>query len=441
MSLTKEVKLELKKVFNKELSKVKFNYPTYKKHLFSLFENYAESEIKKIDDSEYSYQNKDGDKVEIEYEGYSYLEEIEDELEEVIEKLIPDLNLFKVNHQVFKKSSENLLATFSIENFSDVLNELYRLHQGEKLLNSILSNKYKIKFNVDKNKDKLIKIYSQLFLLKLSEEKLQRLIGKKLASVTSEEDFLLRSERLLRNISETVGTVFKKIEQNNLDVEVLLEDYDNNVLIIKVNDYKASSLLGSQSWCISYNQSYFNQHVVNEEGIKSLNNAQLFVWNFNKKPTDQDSMIGITIDKNNNVTDAHYKDNTGCNNGKVLHKYQKFIKKDYWVFKDEKIVPEINNSNIKRNEKLKLLIRYCQDDRHIYETYDYLADQFELSNSNYLWLAIFKEAWENRISKASSERKSKYIEKLHEFFEGHGDFEKTFRSLLEEIKQKKIKNF
>jgi hypothetical protein len=432
---------KLVELFNESLVKVKFNYPTYSKHLREMLVIFIEKRILEIEAEEYKHQDHNGNVTIFEYDDYSYFDDLEDEIEIEFNKINQDLVLFKKNHQIFKLKSKLLLSTTSLEDFSDKINYILYRHKGEKLLNSILSNKYKnlIKTNKEK-KEKLITLFCKLLDNGMSEEELQMQLGKKLATVKSFDDFYERSKNVLEGYSKSFLKIFKVIKDNELNVDIIKSDIENNVLIINVHDYHACNKLGATSWCIQYNNNFFTDYVEVVKGIscKGINNAQLIIWNFDEEQISKTFMYGVTINKAG-IKAAHYQDDSMCEHSEILEKYPEILEYDYWKTDDAIVVPTINNSDLKRNQKLELLIGFAKDDIHLYETYEYLSTQFPLNISNYLWLARYTEIWENRLKNVDLTRKQKYLDKMEEYFSDHNDYEKYFYELRKDIKQSMVK--
>lgn len=97
--------------------------------------------------------------------------------------------------------------------------------------------------------------------------------------------------------------VIEKINaQPGIEVEQVLE----NQILAWVYTYEASHAIGSTSWCISYSESQFNSYVFNEM------RKQYFVWDFDYGPTDNKSYVGITLNEDGSIRNAHLKnDNDG----------------------------------------------------------------------------------------------------------------------------------
>lgn len=102
------------------------------------------------------------------------------------------------------------------------------------------------------------------------------------------------------------------------------------MVIMKVNDFEASSKIGSASWCLSRTEHYFESYVT------SPKNYQFFIFDYSKQSTDKDSMIGITLRQNGEFRAAHYKDDSEMNETKpsFLQLQKKIILNNKDLFND-----------------------------------------------------------------------------------------------------------
>ena len=81
------------------------------------------------------------------------------------------------------------------------------------------------------------------------------------------------------------------------DVEVIIETPD--LLMVRVNNFKSSHIIGSSHWCISQSSSYWSSYV-NEF------TQQYFIYDFTKDISDIKHMIGATISPSGKITHAHF---------------------------------------------------------------------------------------------------------------------------------------
>lgn len=94
-----------------------------------------------------------------------------------------------------------------------------------------------------------------------------------------------------------------KIKTNNLEDEAtIVAEKEDELLVVKIDSYKASSILGTKDWCISTSESTYNE-------IVDLISNQFFIYDFRKDPAETNEyMLGVTIGPNGKVTHAHWAD-------------------------------------------------------------------------------------------------------------------------------------
>jgi hypothetical protein len=89
---------------------------------------------------------------------------------------------------------------------------------------------------------------------------------------------------------------------------------DDNILIIEISNYNASSKLGSSRWCISYDERYWeNYEYANEftpdevDPLKESENKTFFVFDFNKHHSHVNYKIAYTTLPNSKIIYANNK--------------------------------------------------------------------------------------------------------------------------------------
>ncbi len=198
------------------------------------------------------------------------------------------------NEQILKNMNFDFSA-FSCKGFEELddgMNAAVHNYKIIKFANSILSNKYKHLLT-----DESIKSFKEIYEGKYTELQLQELVGKKLAALKTPEeftDFMVKVSNQLSGFNE--DNLFAKL--SNLSIKPLISE--NGVYVFEVTTFEQSKLVGSPSWCISRSESYFNNYT--SEGAK-----QFFIYDFNKKESDNNSMIGITIKNDGTFSTQHLK--------------------------------------------------------------------------------------------------------------------------------------
>ena len=83
---------------------------------------------------------------------------------------------------------------------------------------------------------------------------------------------------------------------------------DDNILILELLSFPACKMLCSNtSWCISTSDHYWNSYV----GGDSVFTRQYAIYNYNLSPTDNNSIIGITINSDKSIRACHAKNDSG----------------------------------------------------------------------------------------------------------------------------------
>lgn len=214
------------------------------------------------------------------------------------------VNTYATNIDFFNKKPFNIKTEFAdsvenksngraVEDLDDKMNKRIKEHKVQLFAHSIASNKYKNLYD-----DESYKIIENIYDLKLKTDIFQDYIGKKIAAYKTPAEF---NEGLKSFVESFNGFDMQSmlVKAENAGAKVISENDD--ILIIQVENYEQSKLLGSSSWCIVRHESYFNSYT---DG----GNKQYFLFDFSKDSADNESMIGFTIDIDGEHYAAHYKD-------------------------------------------------------------------------------------------------------------------------------------
>ncbi len=99
---------------------------------------------------------------------------------------------------------------------------------------------------------------------------------------------------------------------------------ENEVLVLQIKSYQTNKLINSNTkHCIKDNLYQWDNYVGGDEKY----NNQYYIYNFNLEPSDNLSVIGVTIDKNHSINAAHAKDDDGISS--QLRSYLKRWQKEY----------------------------------------------------------------------------------------------------------------
>lgn len=224
-------------------------------------------------------------------------------------------NTFLNNINILKSNNFNILEkkNFTFEMLDDEMHEIIRNHQIKHYAHSISSSKYHNLYN-----EESYEIFGELYDLKIEPTLIQDRIGKKMAAYTSPDDFNHALNYLLDSVNNfTLEATLLKANSNNVNIV----SNKDNILILKINDFEQSRAMGSASWCIARDQSYFDSY--------TRNNNQYFIFDFNKSSKDNNSLIGMTLSSSGENYASHYKDDESMPHSKERKNLQlKIIKAD-----------------------------------------------------------------------------------------------------------------
>lgn len=191
----------------------------------------------------------------------------------------------------------------SFEKIDDKMHKLIREHKIKKYAESIVSSKYKHLYNAQS-----YKLFKDLYDLGIDLKIVQEMIGKKLAAVETETMFNDNIKSLINSFNDfDIESIKIKAASNKVKV---ISDVDN-ILIMEIENFEQSKKLGSGSWCISRNKTYFEQYT--EKGAK-----QYFIYDFNQTSKSVKSLMGVTLTKINTVKAAHNKSDSQLKDKKMI---------------------------------------------------------------------------------------------------------------------------
>lgn len=244
-----------------------------------------------------------------------------------------------LEHEAILKSKDyNLLEEIEdnlFEHFDDSMNAFVRNHKINQYGLSISSKKYQHLYN-----DESFKVLELLYDLKVPASELQETLGKKLAAFKSSEDFN-KSLKQLYAIHNGFNSESVIKKANAVNAEVIKND--DNMVIIKIENFQQSSATGSSSWCIVRDEVHFKSYKEDAH--------QYFIYDFNKDPVENNSIVGITLQKDGNHSAAHFK------NDDQLYDNEEFKKLQLEIVKhDLKSYPTLNKTlqnNLDNSTELK----------------------------------------------------------------------------------------
>lgn len=208
-----------------------------------------------------------------------------------------------VKHEDILKNNKvdyTIFVDKDFEGIDDYINQIVHEHKVKAYANSIFSNKYKHLMN-----DEALGYFRELYDLTFPAEKLQKSIGSKIAAIQTQEDFTFVVKQLYESLS---GFNYEAKKGIAADLGAKEIAYSDGMLVLEIDKYAQSKKLGSSSWCIVRDTCYFDEYVRN-------GSRQFFIYDFTKKEVDNDSMIGITLDKDGYNLFQHLKDDTSIKYG------------------------------------------------------------------------------------------------------------------------------
>lgn len=149
----------------------------------------------------------------------------------------------------------------------------------------------------------------------------RKLIFKSLINFIADyTDYEVFKKDLFSTIRMSKSDVVKLVDQiKNTEHAYIVYNRDG-IVIAEIYNFKTSCKLGAKSWCISRENGIesWNKYVNSINGHK-----QYFIWNFKVPSHSAERMVGVTINKNGEVTYAHLNNNTSLYSDMVT----KYLKK------------------------------------------------------------------------------------------------------------------
>lgn len=235
-----------------------------------------------------------------------------------LENALPAIDTFLKYEDILKNEKFDIIDKLrksyfpDFEDLDDEMNKIVSDHKLKKFAHSITSNKYHHLYN-----ELSYNILRELSNNNFDNQKLQNFIGKKIASFKTSEDFNSTLQKILDDYNSFELEKIKDKVQN-AGATIVLEN--DKKIIIKIDDFEQSKILGSSSWCIVRHHQYFNSYT--QEG-----NTQYFMYDFKKDPKDNLSIVGFTLDKEGKIYAAHKKDDSELENSEKQNLEKNIIPK------------------------------------------------------------------------------------------------------------------
>lgn len=237
---------------------------------------------------------KSGDSITFDGDGLEQLEKLLSDSRNLLNNLpknlfdYTDINELKKDIEALTVKSDITKFTKLISTNKGMADELTRVSQNNELNPEELSDiSYFVKASSEDRKPFLLKVNN----IKSIDELFKRLNGV-VTDIKTGFNFK-NTISLIGGLSETSAKILYA---------------KNDMIIVRIFDYKASELLGSKSWCIQQSEDYFNRYtnpkyddMTGEETPVRL----FYFFNFNQDVDYNLKMIGFVIDNDNRVTASH----------------------------------------------------------------------------------------------------------------------------------------
>jgi len=235
------------------------------------------------------------------------------------------IDAIKENQQILKNNNFTFDNSLSIESLTDKIFKTVKDHKVKQLAFSILSNKYKHLYSEECNP-----FFENMFNSNFTSNQVQEIVGKKIAACKNKEDFLKHVESVHDKIFKFSKEKLLADLSKSKDVQVISEKDD--IVVLKINNFEDSKILGTSNWCISRESYYFEDY--------SKNNNQYFIYDFNNETPENLSLIGITLFKNGNLKAAHDKNDYSLKHDSIIDDLSYLI-----IENDLKNFPDISNNS------------------------------------------------------------------------------------------------
>lgn len=211
---------------------------------------------------------------------------------------IENESILKSNKYNFNEAIKNIKDWNEFEELDDNMHSFINRYKIKSYAHSIASNKYKHLYNDDS-----YIIIKELYDLQIDVKELQLYVGTKLAAFKTPEDFNYSLSRLLNSYNDfNYEALIEKANLVNANVCVGNDD----LVIIKIENFEQSKKLGSPSWCISRDNYYFNSYTKDD-------NKQYFIYDLTNLSSEHESIIGVTLTKDGELHASHRKDDSPIN--------------------------------------------------------------------------------------------------------------------------------
>lgn len=156
-----------------------------------------------------------------------------------------------------------------------------------------------------------------------------------LYKIISEKDCGFKNTRRILSYVTNVKDHFSGFSQDALKIKLegngIKPCYDKDgIVIFHVENFEMSKKLGSVSWCIARSEYHFDNYTDSDS-------RQYFMYDFNKKESDNTSMVGFTLYQSGGVSASHLKNDDDFDfSSKYNTLHLEVLKNDFKLFKLDK---------------------------------------------------------------------------------------------------------
>lgn len=248
-------------------------------------------------------------------------------------------NLYK-EHKVYFKEYFNK-KELSHSDFEKLRDRLYEVDIKQK--HNQIIKRLKSKQNLINKETKLITL--EMAKEGISIEFISEAIANKISSIPN-------SNKLNELLQEQLDFVrgdwnSKVIKEKASKYNTTIISEEGNKLVLAINDFEASSKIGTNNWCLVRNKSDYDYYVSPDEGYKRV----CFVFDFNKTPENKNSLNAVLLKVDGSIYETYNKSDDLISNKNVINI-------DFPEMNKNKIKEKIINNIKNKEDLLKELIVY-----------------------------------------------------------------------------------
>lgn len=234
------------------------------------------------------------------------------------------------------------------ENFNDDVQKAIIKNNANKLKKRIISKKNEHLCDNETNE-----LFLEMSQMDFTKEELQDNIGKKINAFRHPIELngaLMNLIDIKKGWSLELYT--EKLKNSNLveNIDYEIRSNKDNQLMIEIKTFEASSLLGSKMWCITRESRMFDAY--KESSISNKNyNDYLFIYNFDKKASDDYAMVAALTDVAGNINSIYSKSDIEFSKTDEVVYFEKYLNDKKPNLSDVEMLRKLTDHKIKYNKK------------------------------------------------------------------------------------------